>query len=158
MIQVWQWAQGFTRAITYLRWSTPSTTSLPTSGNIAVSVSISASLGTRTVPAPFPLGLAAPASSETHCRTTPPVFGGSGEASPGSPCSATAPGARSVGVRAACARRVVLGISCRDRISCARVARALLVSGKTLFSLLPALSSPSKGLIQRSANLITLTV
>lgn len=138
---------------THLRCNTPRTTSRPTSGNIAVNVSISASLGTLTVPSPLAFGRAAPRSSDTHWRTTPPVPDatdaarvGSGRASPG---GVAWPG------RGACGARAVVTASGRDRISLMRVAR-VRGSGKTLCSRLPALSSPSSGLIQRWANVTSL--
>ena len=129
-------------------------TSLPTSGNIAVKVSISESLGTLTVPSPPALGLAAPANSETHCRTTPPVLDGAVASASGSRRSLLE-AFGCVGVSVVEAVRAVVTVSPRASISLMREARVRL-SGKTLFSRLEVLSSPRIGKIQFCPNLTIL--
>ena len=131
--------------MTHLRCSTPRMTSRGTSGNMDVNVCISSLLGTLTVPSPPAPGRAAPANSETHCRTTPLVL----EAGLVG-CSVSDPGVGSsvgrvlTGGTGGCA--VVTISSCSSGTSVARA--RVRVSGNTLLFLLVARSVAKPGRIQ----------
>lgn len=140
--------------MTHLLCKTPRMASLPISGNMPVKTWISDSPGTLTVPAVPATGLAAPASSVTHCLTSPLV--GCAE----SPEVVDVPGAVSGCVSesslsaALGVREVVTTSSSAERADTCRT--LFLDSGRTRLERLTGPCSPSNGVTHVCEKLTTL--